>query len=98
MVTSGSASVRVVDIGNKTMFGKIGLSLKEIIVVKTPLQHQISSFVKIMVWIGAIAFLIVVGYNYYISKDLVRSISPEKNYNKKLKTQTFLQECFLKQN
>ncbi|HEY8689395.1 MAG TPA: cation-translocating P-type ATPase [Chitinophagaceae bacterium] len=73
LVTSGSAIVRVSGVGNKTMFGKIGLSLKEITVVKTPLQNQIRSFVRIMVWIGAIAFLIVVGYNYYQSADLVKS-------------------------
>ena len=73
LVTSGSAMIKVSDVGNKTMFGKIGLSLKEITVVKTPLQNQIRSFVRIMVWIGAIAFLIVVGYNYYQSADLVKS-------------------------
>ena len=73
LVTSGSAMVKVSAVGNKTMFGKIGLSLKEITVVKTPLQNQISSFVRIMVWIGAIAFLIVVGYNYYQSGNFVQS-------------------------
>ena len=73
LVTSGSAMVKVSAVGNKTMFGKIGLSLKEITIVKTPLQTQIRSFVRIMVWIGAIAFLIVVGYNYYQSQNLVHS-------------------------
>jgi len=73
LVTSGSAMIRVSGVGNKTMFGKIGLSLKEITVVKTPLQNQIRSFVRIMVWIGAFAFLIVVSYNYYQSADLVKS-------------------------
>src|SRR5678815_1903595 len=65
MVTSGGAMVKVNAVGEKTMFGKIGLSLGEIKVVKTPLQIQIRSFVRIMVWIGAIAFILVVGYNYY---------------------------------
>ncbi len=73
LVTSGSAMVKVTAVGNKTMFGKIGLSLKEIVVVKTPLQNQISSFVRIMVWIGAIAFVIVIGYNYYQSGNFTRS-------------------------
>jgi Ca2+-transporting ATPase len=73
LVTSGSASVTVTDVGLKTMFGKIGLSLKEITIVKTPLQHQVHSFVRKMVWIGAIAFLFVVGFNYYQSENLVRS-------------------------
>lgn len=73
LVTSGSATIKVTSVGNKTMFGKIGLSLKDTI-VKTPLQNQIRSFVRIMVWIGAVAFLIVVGYNYFLSHDFIRSL------------------------
>jgi len=73
LVTSGSATVKVTAVGLKTTFGKIGLSLKEITIVKTPLQLQIRSFVRSMVWIGAIAFLIVVGFNYYQSHDLIQS-------------------------
>lgn len=73
LVTSGSATVKVTEVGLKTMFGKIGLSLKEIAVVKTPLQNQIRSFVRNMVWIGAAAFLIVVGFNFYHSGDLLQS-------------------------
>ena len=73
LVTSGSATIQVTEVGLKTMFGKIGLSLKEINIVKTPLQLQIRSFVKNMVWIGVTAFLIVVGFNYYQSGDIVHS-------------------------
>ncbi|MGF2411960.1 cation-translocating P-type ATPase [Ferruginibacter sp.] len=73
LITSGSATVKVTDVGLKTMFGKIGLSLKEITVTKTPLQLQIRSFVRNMVWIGTVAFLIVVGFNYYHSGDIVQS-------------------------
>jgi len=73
LVTSGSATIKVIAIGLKTGFGKIGLSLKEITIVKTPLQNQIRSFVRNMVWVGAIAFLIVVGFNYYESGNLVQS-------------------------
>jgi Ca2+-transporting ATPase len=73
LVTSGSATVKVTAVGLKTMFGKIGLSLKQISVVKTSLQNQIRSFVHNMVWIGALAFLIVVGFNYYQSGNLVQS-------------------------
>ena len=73
LVTSGSAVVKVNAVGTETMFGKIGVSLKKINVVKTPLQHQISSFVRIMVWIGSIAFLLVIMYNYYQSGNLVKS-------------------------
>jgi Ca2+-transporting ATPase len=73
LVTTGSAIIHVNAVGLKTMFGKIGVSLKEIIVVKTPLQIQIRAFVRNMVWIGATAFLIVIGFNYYNSGDLVQS-------------------------
>lgn len=73
LVTSGNARIKVTAVGLKTMFGKIGLSLKEIIKVKIPLQNQIRSFVRNMVWVGGIAFLIVVGFNYYYSGNLVQS-------------------------
>jgi Ca2+-transporting ATPase len=73
LVTSGSASIQITAVGNKTMFGKIGLSMQEITVVKTPLQQQIRSFVRYMVWIGAIAFIIVIAFNYFQSGDLTKS-------------------------
>jgi Ca2+-transporting ATPase len=73
LVTSGGGVIQVTEVGLQTMFGKIGSSLKEIVVAKTPLQHQVRSFVKNMVWVGAIAFLIVVGFNYYRSGNLMQS-------------------------
>lgn len=73
LANSGSAFVRVTEVGAATKFGRIGASLKEIETVKTPLQQQIGAFVKNMVWIGAVAFLIVVGFNYYHSGDLAKS-------------------------
>ena len=44
LVTSGSVTIKVTAVGLKTMYGKVGLSLKEITVVKTPLQNQIRSY------------------------------------------------------
>jgi P-type Ca2+ transporter type 2C len=73
LANSGSAVVRVTAVGSATKFGSIGLSLKEITVIKTPLQQQIKSFVTKMVWIGALAFCIVVGFNYYHTGDLLQS-------------------------
>ncbi|MGZ4049242.1 MAG: cation-translocating P-type ATPase [Bacteroidia bacterium] len=72
-VISGSAIIKVFAVGSKTMLGKIGLSIKEINILKTPLQQQINSFVRIMVWIGAIAFIIVVVYHYLQSGNIVHS-------------------------
>ena len=73
LVTSGSATIQVSAVGSKTLFGNIGRSMKEITLVKTPLQNQIRSFVRNMVWIGAIVFLIVIGFNYYQSGDMIQS-------------------------
>ena len=60
MVVTGSAEVVVNAIGTKTMFGKIGFSLSTIEIPKTPLQKQIHDFVKYMVGIGFIAFIMIV--------------------------------------
>jgi Ca2+-transporting ATPase len=71
LVTSGSATVQVTAIGDKTTFGKIGTSLKEIEEVRTPLQIQIKAFVGTMVWFGIIAFLLVFGMNFYQSHQFM---------------------------
>jgi Ca2+-transporting ATPase len=73
LVTSGSATIAVSEVGLNTVFGKIGLSLKEIKIVKTPLQQQIRLFVRNMVWIGTVAFFVVVGYHFYHSGNLINS-------------------------
>ncbi len=73
MVVTGSAMVVVNAVGAKTMFGKIGVSLTTIQIPKTPLQKQIHDFVKYMVGIGFIAFLLIVFLNYYQSLDLIKS-------------------------
>jgi Ca2+-transporting ATPase len=72
-VTSGSAVMKVIKVGSETMLGKIGLSLQVINVIKTPLQKQVNSFVRLMVWIGGIAFLFVVLYHYLQSGNIVQS-------------------------
>lgn len=73
LVTGGSAEIKVSAVGINTVFGKIGVSLQEIKISKTPLQQQIHSFVKYMVWIGALAFIVVVAFNYYQSRDFIAS-------------------------
>lgn len=74
MIMTGSCTALIVAIGKQTELGKIGESLEAIEEVKTPLQEQIKSFVKMMVAAGAVAFLIVWGVNYYLSKDILHSL------------------------
>ncbi|PIB27977.1 cation-translocating P-type ATPase [Maribacter sp. 4G9] len=73
-VVSGLAIATVVAIGNNTELGKIGKSLESIQEEKTPLERQISNFVKKMsVW-GLAVFLLVWAINYYKSLDLLDSL------------------------
>lgn len=73
LVTSGNAYAKVNAVGVSTLFGKIGQSVTEVSVIKTPLQVQIKNFVTKMVWFGAAAFIIVVGINYWQSHNFMQS-------------------------
>jgi Ca2+-transporting ATPase len=73
-VAGGLAIATVTATGNETKLGKIGKSLESIEEEKTPLEKQIFNFVKKMVIIGAIVFLIVWLINYLHSKDLLDSL------------------------
>lgn len=73
-VASGLAIATVSAIGNSTELGKIGKSLEGIKEEKTPLERQISNFVKKMSIWGGIAFLLVWGINYFKSYDLLDSL------------------------
>jgi Ca2+-transporting ATPase len=72
-VTSGAGLIKVTAVGPATQLGKIGKAVTEANVVKTPLQLQIRSFVRNMLWIGGIAFIVVVVYNFIQSGDLLQS-------------------------
>jgi len=74
MVMSGSCVAQVVSIGRQTQLDKIGQSLKEIEVVKTPLQLQIKNFIRLMVIAGAIAFVMVWGINFYMTHDFLHGL------------------------
>ena len=73
-VASGLAIATITAIGTETKLGKIGKSLESIIEEKTPLELQISNFVKKMVIVGAIVFIIVWAINYFKSYDLLDSL------------------------
>jgi P-type Ca2+ transporter type 2C len=74
MVVSGLAVFNVVKIGNETKIGQIGKSLLELTEEKSPLQIQISSFVKWMAIIGTVVFLIVWAYSFLQSDDIIESL------------------------
>lgn len=73
-VASGLAIATVTAIGNQTRLGKIGRSLESIAEEKTPLEIQISNFVKKMVIVGVIVFLTVWGINYFHSANILDSL------------------------
>ena len=73
-VMSGSCIALVTAIANETAIGKIGQTLEQIDSSKTPLQLQIKSFIRSMVSVGVIAFLIVWAINYYISLNVLQSL------------------------
>lgn len=74
VVMTGSCVARVTHIGKETKLDQIGQSLKDIEVVKTPLQIQIKSFIRLMVIAGAIAFVLVWGLNFYMTRDWLHGL------------------------
>jgi Ca2+-transporting ATPase len=73
-LTSGNLFARVSAIGQQTELGKLGKSLREIEVEKTPLQIQIRQFVQRMAVIGVFAFLLIWGINYWRSGEIIASL------------------------
>ena len=73
-VATGLAISVVTAVGNKTKIGKIGISIESIKEEKTPLEIQISDFVKKMVIGGSAVFLIVWSINYNQSHSLLGSL------------------------
>ena len=74
IVASGLAIAKITAIGNETKLGKIGKSLESISEEKTPLEIQISNFVKWMVIVGAIIFVLVWVINYWQSQHILNSL------------------------
>ncbi len=73
-VVSGLAISIITSIGNQTKLGEIGKSLENIKEEKTPLELQITHFVKTMVFVGAIVFIVVWVINYFHSYNLLDSL------------------------
>lgn len=73
-VVSGMGIALSTAIGNKTKLGKIAKSLESIKEEETPLELQIGHFVKMMVLIGAIVFVMVWLINFLHSNSLQESL------------------------
>lgn len=73
-VVGGLGIAQITAIGNQTSLGKIGKSLEGIKEEKTPLENQISNFVKKMAFLGSIVFFIVWAINYYNTKEILNSL------------------------
>jgi Ca2+-transporting ATPase len=74
LVVSGLAVFEVENIGSKTKLGKIGQSIQNIKEEISPLQLQITKFVKWMAVIGIAVFLMVWAYSFWQSRDIVQSL------------------------
>jgi Ca2+-transporting ATPase len=74
LVVSGLAVFEVENIGAKTKLGKIGQSIQNIKEEISPLQLQITKFVKWMAFIGIAVFLTVWAYSFWQSRDIVQSL------------------------
>ena len=73
-ITNGIAVIEITAIGMQTRLGKIGKSLSTIAEEPTPLEQQISRFVKWMVLTGFAIFLVVWLMNYLKTKEIISSL------------------------
>tara|TARA_R110000737_G_scaffold327084_3_gene341153 strand:- start:25618 stop:28125 length:2508 start_codon:yes stop_codon:yes gene_type:complete len=73
VAASGLAVSEITAIGNETKLGKIGKSLESISEQKTPLEIQITNFVKWMAIAGSIVFVLVWVINYWQSQNILNS-------------------------
>ncbi len=73
-VTSGMAWARVTAVGKHTRAGELGTLMDETIKGKTPLQKQVSNFVKLMAFFGIAAFVVVWLINFLMSGNVLDSL------------------------
>src|SRR5690554_6046527 len=74
LTVSGLAVFKVEKIGAETKLGKIGQSIQDIKGEQSPLQIQITKFVKWMAIIGIVVFLLVWAYSFWQSRDIIESL------------------------
>lgn len=71
---SGLAVFEVKKIGKETRIGKIGESILTIAAERSPLQLQVTKFVKTMAIVGIVVVVCVCAVNYYHTKNFVASL------------------------
>lgn len=74
LVETGQCIFEVAAIGDKTKFGELGKSVRNIRKEKSPLEKQINAFVTWMSLAGAVVFLIIWAINYFQSKNILDSL------------------------
>lgn len=74
VVATGLGVGVVTAVGQQTAFGKLGKSIESIESEPTPLQNQINRFVKLMMLIGLVAFMLVFAVNYYYVDSIVAAL------------------------
>jgi P-type Ca2+ transporter type 2C len=74
VLTGGSAYIQITHVGVDTQLGKLGKTMSSIKVEKTPLQRQITVFVRNMAFIGILAFIAVWAINYAQSGNWATSL------------------------
>src|SRR5690606_35609048 len=74
LVVSGLAVFKVENIGSSTKLGQIGSWIQDIQEERSPLQVQITKFVKWMAFVGLMVFLMVWIYRYWQSRDILESL------------------------
>ena len=74
LVVSGLVIFEVEKIGDATKLGKIGQSIQAIDEEPSPLHTQIIKFVKWMAVIGLVVFLMVWGYSFWKSGNIIESL------------------------
>ena len=74
LVVSGLAVIKVEKIGDETKLGKIGQSIQDIKSERSPLQIQITKFVKWMAVAGIVVFLMVWSFSFWRTGDIIESL------------------------
>lgn len=72
-ITNGLGVIEIVSIGKNTEFGRIGESLNDIKIEKTPLEKQINKLVFVCTIISGVVFLMTIIINYINHPELVFS-------------------------